>query len=220
MVSPDRSVGGTHSRGTFGLAILHPDRLHRGARGCLLPSAAIGGALARPVVALVTATPTATPTEDPPTVAPPTKKPAKTKKPKPTPTPVTWSEAYRSKVCGAIGSLSDAKTHLDAAAAKLSQQNYPQARAEAYQIVALALQASNDIPTVKSWPAGEVLVGRLTDSANSIGHGASQLIDGMASLDVNVMQAAGAEMDTGNGQLDQAKAALQELSLTYGPAGC
>ena len=63
-------------------------------------------------------------------------------------------------------------------------------------------------------------MGLLTDSANSIGHGASQLIDGMASLDVNVMHAAGAEMDTGNGQLDQARAALQELSLTYGPAGC
>jgi hypothetical protein len=60
----------------------------------------------------------------------------------------------------------------------------------------------------------------LTDAANSIGHGASTLIDGMASLDVNVIHAAGAEMDTGNGQLDQAKAALQELSLTYGPAGC
>lgn len=173
-----------------------------------------------PVVAVVTATPTPTPTENPPTVAPPTKKPAKTKKPKPTPTPVTWSEAYRSHVCSAIGSLSDAKTHLDAVAAKLAQQNYPQARAEAYQIVALALQATNEIPTVKAWPAGEVLVGLLTDSANSIGHGASQLIDGMASLDVNVMHAAGAEMDTGNGQLDQAKAALQELSLTYGPAGC
>ena len=116
--------------------------------------------------------------------------------------------------------MSDAKTHLDAAAAQLTRQNYPGARAEAYQIVALALQATDQIPTVKAWPQGEQLVGLLTDSANSIGHGASALLDGMASLDVNVMHAAGAEMDTGNAQLDQAKAALQELSLTYGPAGC
>ena len=63
-------------------------------------------------------------------------------------------------------------------------------------------------------------MGLLTDSANPTAHGASALIDGMASLDVNVMHAAGAEMDTGNGQLDQARAALQDLSLTYGPAGC
>ena len=133
---------------------------------------------------------------------------------------MTWSDAYRTHVCSAIASLSDAKTHLDAAAAQLTRQNYPGARAEAYQIVALALQATDQIPTVKAWPQGEALVGLLTDSANSIGHGASTLIDGMASLDVNVMHAAGAEMDTGNGQLDQARAALQELSLTYGPAGC
>ena len=173
-----------------------------------------------PVVAVVTATPTATPTEDPPTVAPPTKRPAKTKRPKPTATPVTWSDGYRTHVCSAIASLADAKTHLDAAAAQVTRQNYPGARAEAYQIVALALQATDQIPTAKAWPQGEQLVGLLTDSANSIGHGASQLIDGMASLDVNVMHAAGAEMDTGNGQLDQARAALQDLSLTYGPAGC
>jgi hypothetical protein len=172
-----------------------------------------------PAVAVVTA-PTATPTEDPPSVAPPTKKPAKTKKPKPTPTPVTWSDAYRTQVCAAIAALADAKPHLEAVAARLSQQNYPQARAEAFQIVALALQATDQIPTVKAWPQGEQLVALLTDSANSIGHGASTLIDGMASLDVNVMHAAGAEMDTGNGQLDQARAALQVLSATYGPAGC
>lgn len=181
------------------------------------PSATPSGA---PVVAVVTATPTATPTEDPPTVAPPTKKPVKTKRPKPTPTPLAWSDAYRAKVCGAIGSLTDARPHLDAAASLLTQQSYPQARAEAYQIVALALQASDQIPSVKAWPQGEVLVGLLTDSANSIGHGASSLIDGMASLDVNVMHAAGAELDAGNQQLDQAKAALAELTTTYGPAGC
>ena len=152
---PDRSIGGTHSRGTFGLAIPHPDRLHRGARA---PAARLCSRRRRPRAPR--SWPWSrrrrppTPTEDPPTAAPPTKKPAKTKKPKPTPTPVTWSDAYRTHVCSAIASLSDAKTHLDAAAAQLTRQNYPGARAEAYQIVALALQATDQIPTVKAWPPG------------------------------------------------------------------
>ncbi len=173
-----------------------------------------------PVVAVVTAPPTATPTVDPPTAAPPTKKPAKTKKPKPTPTPETWTEAYRSHVCSAVGSLTDAQPHLDAAAARLSQQNYPGARAEAYQIVALALQATDQISAAKAWPPGDEVMALLTASANSIGHGASTLIDGMASLDAIVMHAGGAEMDAGNEQLAQAKAAVEGLAATYGPAGC
>ena len=221
MVSPDRSIGGTHSRGTFGLAILHPDRLHRGARGCLLASAAIGGALARPGGGRGDADADADAVSGSPDGRPADAEAGEDQEAQARPTPVTWSDAYRSKVCAAIGFVVRREDARRCRRGQTGPAELPASeRAEAYQIVALALQASNDIPTAKSWPAGEVLVGLLADSANSIGHGASQLIDGMASLDVNVMQAAGAEMDTGNGQLDQAKAALQELSLTYGPAGC
>jgi hypothetical protein len=171
-----------------------------------------------PVVAVVTATPTATPTEDP-TVAPPTKKPAKTKKPKPTATPVTWSEAYRRIVCSAIARW-PTRRRTSTRRPRNSPGRTTRGQGGGVPDRALALQATDQIPTVKAWPQGEVPVGLLTDSANPTAHGASALIDGMASLDVNVMHAAGAEMDTGNGQLDQARAALQDLSLTYGPAGC
>ena len=178
--------------------------------------------------ALVTAPPTVAPTvtvTPDPTVAPPTKKPKKKrKKPKPTPTPaptpVTWQPAYTARVCAAVGYLSDTKPHLDTANALIGAQNYPRARSEVFEIVSLAVKATDEIAAAPEWGPGAELISWLNASASSLGKGGGRLIDGMAALDTAVMQAGTAEMNTGGVQLAQARAAIDGLSATYGPAGC
>ena len=171
--------------------------------------------------ARITAPPTAAPTPTvEPTKAPPTKKPKKTKKPKPTPTPEVWKPAYTAHVCAAVGYLSDTKAHLDAANGLIGAQNYPKARSEVFEIVSLAVKASDEVAAAPAWAPGEELIGWLNASATSLGKGASQLIDGMAALDVEIMEAGSAAMTTGGVQLANATSAIDTLSATYGPAGC
>jgi hypothetical protein len=171
--------------------------------------------------ALVTAPPTVAPTPTTePTVAPPTKKPKKTKKPKPTPTPETWKPAYTAHVCAAVAYLSDTKAHLDIANGLIGAQNYPRARSEVFEIVSLAVKAADEVSAAPAWAPGEELISWLKSSASSLGKGASRLIDGMAALDAEVMQAGSAEMATGGVQLANAEAAIDGLSAIYGPAGC
>ena len=160
-------------------------------------------------------TPTASPTE-----AAPTKKPKKTKKPKPTPTPEVWSPAYRSHVCAAIGYLTDTKAHADGAAARLAANQAPQARTEAFEVIALAVKASDAVGATKAWPPGDDLKGLLDTSARTLGDGATHFLAGLTALDFDVMHAAQAEMNTGGDQLAQAHVVLAGLSATYGPAGC
>jgi hypothetical protein len=174
-----------------------------------------------PALALVTAPPTVAPTPTPsPTEAPPTKKPKKTKRPKPTPTPEVWSEGYRSHVCAAIGYLSDTKAHVDGAATQLAGSHAPQARAEAFEVIALTVKASDSIGAAKAWPPGDELEGKIGDSIKTLGNGATHFLAGLAALDFDVMHAASAEMDGGGEQLGQAEVILAGLSATYGPAGC
>ena len=174
-----------------------------------------------PAAALVAAPPTAAPTPTvEPTKAPPTKKPKKTKKPKPTPTPEIWKPAYTAHVCAAVGYLSDTKAHLDAANGLIGAQNYPKARSEVFEIVSLAVKASDEVAAAPAWAPGDEMIGWLKASSSSLGKGASQLIDGMAALDVEVMDAGSAAMTTGGVQLGNAQAAIAGLSATYGPAGC
>lgn len=171
--------------------------------------------------ARITAPPTAAPTPTvEPTKAPPTKKPKKTKKPKPTPTPEVWKPAYTAHVCAAVGYLSDTKAHLDTANGLIGAQNYPKARSEVFEIVSLAVKASDEVAAAPAWAPGEALIGWLNASATSLGKGASQLIDGMAALDVEIMEAGHAAMTTGGVQLANATSAIDTLSATYGPAGC
>jgi hypothetical protein len=176
--------------------------------------------------ALVTAPPTVAPTVTrEPTAAPPTKKPKKKHgKPKPTPTPAptpeTWKPVYTARVCAAVGYLSDTKEHIDTANGLIDAKNYPRARSEVFEIVSLAVKATDEIAAAPAWAPGDELISWLNASASSLGKGAGRLIDGMAALDVAMMQAGSAEMDTGGVQLTQARAAIDGLSTTYGPAGC
>ena len=174
-----------------------------------------------PAAAAVTAPPTVAPTPTvEPTAPPPTKKPKKTKKPKPTPTPDVWKAAYTDRVCAAVAYLSETKGHLDTANGFIGAQNYPKARSEVFEIVSLAVKASDEVAAAPAWTPGEELIGWLSASASSLGNGGSRLIDGMASLDVEIMQAGSAEMTTGGVQLANAEAAIDGLSAIYGPAGC
>lgn len=161
------------------------------------------------------ATPTVTPTE-----APPTKKPRKTKKPKPTPTPETWTPAYRAHVCAAIGYLADSKAHVDAVAARFGAGDGPGSRNEAFNVVSLAGQASNEIGAAKAWAPGDDLKVLISESASSIGQGAGRWLDGFTSLDRGVMGTGMTAMQVGADQLAQARVALATLATTYGPAGC
>ncbi len=174
-----------------------------------------------PAPVAVTSPPTAALTATAqPTDAPATKKPRKTKKPKPTPTPETWTPAYLAHVCAAIGYLSDTQPHLDEAAARVSSREFPKARAEAYEIVSLSVQATGEINAAPAWAPGSDLKTLLATSASTFGHGASHLIDGMAAIDFDIIGAAQAEMSAGRDQLAQARAAVAGLAATYGPAGC
>ena len=191
------------------------------AAACAASRPAAAPPTSTPTPALVAAPPTVAPTETPsPTVAPPTKKPKKTKKPKPTPTPEVWTEAYRSHVCAALGYLSDTKAHVDGAATELAAGHAPQARAEAFEVIALTVKASDSVGATKAWPPGDELKGKLEDVIKTLGDGATHFQAGLTALDYDVMHAASAEMGTGGDQMAQAQVVLAGLSATYGPAGC
>jgi hypothetical protein len=181
-----------------------------------------------PAAAVVTPSPSASPSPTAsPTKAAPTKKPnkkgnkpKKTKKPKPSPTPEVWSAAYRNRVCAAVRHLEDTATHRDTAAALIAANDFPHARAEAYEIVALSVQAKDETEAAPKWPPGDDLLVQLTGSAHRLGQGATQVIEGMANVDAGVISAGQAEMTIGVNLLEQAKAKIAELALTYGPASC
>ena len=218
---PDRSIGGTHSRGTFGLAILHPDRLHRGARLRLLACAAVGDALARPGGGRGDGDADRDADRGSPDRRPADEEAGEDQE----------AQAHpdaRDVVRRPIGRTSVRRSHRWPTRRRTST---PRPRSSPGRTTrgpgrrrtrssrwrsrprTRSRRSRHGRRARSSWACSPT---RPTASATA----RATLIDGMASLDVNVMHAAGAEMDTGNGQLDQARAALQELSLTYGPAGC
>ena len=100
---------------------------------------------------------------------------------------MVWTPAYRAHVCAAIGDLADTKSHVDAVAARFAAADAPGARKEAFNVVSLAGQASGESARPRRGPRGTTSRRCIKTSADSLGQGASRWLDGLTSLDADVM---------------------------------
>jgi hypothetical protein len=86
--------------------------------------------------------------------------------------------------------------------------------------VSLSLQATAAIAALPAWAPGSELESSLDSSANDLGSGASQFIDGLATLDQTTMTAGANRMNSGGSELTAAQGELDALSSVYSDAGC